>query len=67
MRRILGLIAVVALVFAFAMPVMADSHAKADNPCKAKADNPCKAKGDKMKADNPCKAKADNPCKAKKK
>ncbi len=61
MRRILGLIAVVALVFAFAIPVVtadAASHEdKPANPCKSKAENPCKPKdADKMKA-NPC-----NPC-----
>lgn len=70
MRRILSLIAVVALMVAFAMPVVtadAASHME-KNPC-----NPCAAKKamkkgeeagekgmDKMKKANPC-----NPCAAK--
>ncbi len=69
MRRILGLIAVVALVFAFAMPVVtADAASHGDkNPCAAKkAMDKAKGEGekamDKMKSDkNPC-----NPCKGKK-
>lgn len=66
MRRILGLIAVLALVVAFAMPVVtadAASHEK-KNPCAAKEEMKEGAKKamDKAKGENPC-----NPCKAKKK
>ncbi|ETX08997.1 hypothetical protein [Candidatus Entotheonella palauensis] len=57
MRRILSVIAVLALVVAFAMPVVtadADSHKK--NPCEAK--EKMKEGAEKMKEKaNPCKAK----------
>ena len=53
MRRMLSLLAVLALALAFAMPTFVDTAVAASkNPC-----NPCAAK-----AQNPC-----NPCAAKKK
>ena len=55
MKRVVSLLAVLALVLAFTMPVemaQAMSHSKMENPC-----NPCAAKHM-----NPC-----NPCSAKKK
>ena len=61
MRRLLALMAVVALVVAFALPMVGTAEAashgdKAMNPCEAKS----KAK-DTMKQANPC-GKAANPC-----
>ena len=66
MRRILGLIAVLALVVAFAMPVAtadAMNHGKAKDAAEKTMDK-AKEEGDKamdkMKSENPC-----NPCAAK--
>ena len=61
MRRLLALMAVVALVVAFALPMVdtadAASHGNKDkmNPCEVKA----KAKDMMKKGENPC---AKNPC-----
>ncbi|ETX02273.1 MAG: hypothetical protein ETSY1_04215 [Candidatus Entotheonella factor] len=58
MRRIFGMIAVLALVVAFAMPVVtADAASHEKNPCAAK--EKMKEGAEKMKegAANPCKAK----------
>ena len=65
MRRILSLMAVIALMVAFAMPVMtadAASHEKA-NPCAAKEKMKEEGKKAMEKANpcNPCAAKS-NPC-----
>ncbi len=61
MKRMFALIAVLALVVAFTMPVtsaVAGSKAKSANPCATKAMNPCNPCAQKAKkAMNPC-----NPC-----
>lgn len=67
MRRILGLIAVLALVMAFAMPVMtanAASHGDTKDAAEKmmkQGEEEGKKAMDKMKGENPC-----NPCAAKK-
>jgi Tfp pilus assembly protein FimT len=72
MRRILSLIAVVALMVAFAMPVMtaeAASHQKAKDTAEKmmdKSKDAGKKAMDKMTPENPCNpcaAKKNNPCK----
>jgi hypothetical protein len=76
MRRIFALMAMLALVVAFAMPVVtADAAHHEKNPCQAKEmmkksgdetkqemSNPCKANPCAGKAANPCAGKAANPC-----
>ena len=62
MRRLLALVAVLALVVAFSLPVVTaeaashkDKKGKVENPC-----NPCAAKAKASQPCNPC-----NPCAAK--
>lgn len=76
MRRIFALMAMLALVVAFAMPVVtADAAHHEKNPCQAKEmmkksgdetkqemSNPCKANPCAAKKANPCDAKTMNPC-----
>jgi len=66
MRRILSLMAVIALMVAFAMPVMTASAASHEKPkdtaekMMEKGKEESKGAMDKMKTENPC-----NPCKPK--
>ncbi len=63
MRRILGLLAVLALVVAFAMPVVTADAAHHEGKAE-KAMGKAKEMGKKAmeKVKNPCKPKAANPC-----
>ncbi len=63
MKRVVSLVAILALVIAFAIPIgMAEAAKNPCNPCAAKKMNPCNPCAAKANPCNPC-----NPCAAKKK